>query len=38
MHHLFVGDFTVGMNLFCPDDVTLLGLPFEQLVEAFAES
>ena len=33
-----MGGFTVWVDLFRPDDVALLGFPYEQLVKAFAES
>ena len=36
--HLFVRGFAVWVNLFCPDDVALLRLPFEELVETIAKS
>ena len=36
-HHLFVCCFTLGNDLFSPDDVTLLGLSLENLLKTFSE-
>ena len=36
-HHLFVCCFTLGNDLFSPDDVALLGLSLENLLETFSE-
>ena len=35
--HLFVCCFTLGNDLFSPDDVALLGLSLENLLETFSE-
>ena len=35
--HLFVYCFTLGNDLFSPDDVALLGLSLENLLETFSE-